>query len=58
MINREYVLMQIYHKNVETRVKKVVVEVEYCCRYCPIYFIFWRFLYILLNDVVWAYGSL
>ena len=29
MINREHVLMQIHHKNVEACAKKVVVGVEY-----------------------------
>ena len=29
-----------------------------CCMYCPISLIVERFLYILLNDVVWACGSL
>ena len=58
MINRGHVLMQIYHKNVEVHAKKVVVGVDTYCRYCPISLIFGRFLYILMKDVVWAYGNL
>ena len=28
-----------------------------CCRYCPISLIVKRFLYILLKDIVLAYGN-
>ena len=51
--------MQIHHKNVEAHAKKVVVGgLNTCRRYYPIYLIVRRFLYILLKDVVCAYGSL
>ena len=50
--------MQILHKNIEACAKKVVVGVEYLFYVLPNFSHCWRFVHILLNDIVWACESL
>ena len=51
--------MQTHHKkNVETRKKKVVVEVNTYCRYCPNFSQCWEVFIYLVEGCCWAFGSL